>query len=204
MKRRWVEAFCISGAIGKALHSEAHLHTSVQRLSSNDWDFIHWFRLLHTGCDTTLYGNQKKLARSLQLRTCNRKVTTKGMPIWHFGRYVDTLILVIADMPILPIFSYNILVLKRHGNKETVAVKKWFPIPDERGVCLIGGVPHPLKSSSCRAVFLQALTAGTRNVRTPPYCGGPFTWDDVAWCSNCCLQMLNTTHFSVTLYLRRS
>ena len=29
----------------------------------------------------------------------------KGVPIWHFCRYADTLILVIADMPILPIFS---------------------------------------------------------------------------------------------------
>ncbi len=30
---------------------------------------------------------------------------TKGVPIWQFCRYADTPILVIADMPILPIFS---------------------------------------------------------------------------------------------------
>ncbi len=79
------------------------------------------------------------------------------------------------------------------GRKECIPYTGW------KSVCLIGGVPHPLKSCSCGAVFLQALTAGTRNVRTPPYCGGPFTWDDVAWCSNCRLQMLNTTHFSHSL-----
>ena len=31
---------------------------------------------------------------------------SKGVPIWHFCRYADTPILVIADMPILPIFAY--------------------------------------------------------------------------------------------------
>ena len=36
-----------------------------------------------------------------------RDMETKGVPIWHFCRYADTPILVIADMSILPIFSYE-------------------------------------------------------------------------------------------------
>ncbi len=34
------------------------------------------------------------------------KEKSKGVPIWHFCRYADTLTLVVANMPILPIFSY--------------------------------------------------------------------------------------------------
>ena len=36
----------------------------------------------------------------------SRDIWIKGVPIWDFCRYADTPILVIADMPILPIFSY--------------------------------------------------------------------------------------------------
>ncbi len=36
-----------------------------------------------------------------------RGTKIKGVPMWHFCRYADTPILVIADMPILPIFSYE-------------------------------------------------------------------------------------------------
>ncbi len=35
----------------------------------------------------------------------NNVLNIKGVPIFHFCRYADTPILVIADMPILPIFS---------------------------------------------------------------------------------------------------
>ncbi len=31
-------------------------------------------------------------------------IITKGVPIWQFCRYADTPILMVADMPILPIF----------------------------------------------------------------------------------------------------